>query len=179
MLSTLRMLPIGRRALWFVVAAASVFVASPLAAQPPSFSDASLTGGFGCNGTWRGPSGDITELMQLNFDSIGGVAGSVHFLFSGEDCLASIDDGSGYSVDADGLGTLTLNILFSGRDTDKDFNCATLNFSSFTLQKVDFVLERQADVFDMAAQDDFFSARSDRGDTPYSFTGACTAQISF
>jgi len=37
------------------------------------------------------------------------------------------------------------------------------------VQEIDFVLERQADVFDMAAQDDFFNARSDRGDTPYSF----------
>jgi len=176
----LRMLPIGRRELWFMVVVASVFVANPLAAQPPSFSDASLTGGFGCNGTWHGPSGDITELMQLEFDGKGGLnGGSVHFLISGEDCLASIGDGSGYSVDKDGLGTLTLNILFSGRDTDKDFNCATLNFSNLTLQEIDFVLERQADVFDMAAQDDFFNARSDRGDTPSSFTGTCTAQISF
>ena len=176
----LRMLPIGRRELWFMVVVASVFVANPLAAQPPSFSDASLTGGFGCNGTWHGPSGDITELMQLEFDGKGGLnGGSVHFLISGEDCLASIGDGSGYSVDEDGLGTLTLNILFSGRDTDKDFNCATLNFSNLTLQEIDFVLERQADVFDMAAQDDFFNARSDRGDTPSSFTGTCTAQISF
>jgi hypothetical protein len=174
------MLPIGRRELWFMVVVASVFVANPLAAQPPSFSDASLTGGFGCNGTWHGPSGDITELMQLKFDGKGGLnGGSVHFLISGEDCLASIGDGSGYSVDEDGLGRLTFSILFSGRDTDNDFNCATLNFSNFTLQQIDFVLERQADVFDMAAQDDFFNAWSDRGDTPYSFRGTCTAQISF
>jgi hypothetical protein len=163
-----------------MVVVASVFAANPLAAQPPSFSDASLTGGFGCNGTWHGPSGDITELMQLKFDGKGGLnGGSVHFLISGEDCLASIGDRSRYSVDKDGLGTLTLNILFSGRDTDKDFNCATLNSSNLTLQEIDFVLERQADLFDMAAQDDFFSARPDRGDTPYSFTGTCTAQISF
>ena len=173
------MLPIRPRNLWFMVVVASVFLANPLAAQPPSFSDASLTGGFGCNGTWHGPSGDVTDLMQLNFDTKGGVTGSVHFLSSGEDCLASIDYGSGYSVDADGLGTLTLSLLFSGRDTDNDFNCATLNFSNFTLQEIDFVLERQADVFDMAAQDEFFRARSDRGDTPFTFTGTCTAQISF
>src|SRR5215469_8905198 len=174
------MLPIGRRKLWFMVVAASVFVANPLAAQPPSFSDASLTGGFGCNGTWHDPSGDITELMQLEFDSKGGLnGGSVHFLISGEDCLASIGNGSGYSVDVDGLGSLTLNLLFSGPDTDNDFNCAKLKSRTFTLQKLDFVLERQADVFDMAAQDDFFNAPKDRGDTVYSFRGTCTAQISF
>jgi len=163
-----------------MVVAASVSVANPLAAQPPSFSDASPTGGFGCNGTWHGPSGDITELMQLEFDSKGGLnGGSVHFLISGEDCLASIGNGSGYSVDVDGLGSLTLNLLFSGPDTDNDFNCAKLKSRTFTLQKLDFVLERQADVFDMAAQDDFFNAPKDRGDTVYSLRGTCTAQISF
>lgn len=176
---TIRMPLIGPRNLWFMVVVASVLFAYPLAAQSPPFSDASLRGGYGCNGTWHGRSGDVTDLMQLNFDAKGGVTGSVHFLSSREDCLASIDDGSGYSVDADGLGTLTLSLSFSGGDTDNDFNCATLNFSNFTLQEIDFVLERQANVFDMAAQDDFFHARSDRGDTPYSFTGTCTAQISF
>jgi len=174
-----RMLPIGTRQLWFTVIVASVIVASPFSAGAMTFSDASLTGGFGCNGTWHDTNGDVTDMMQLNFDGKGGVTGSVHFLTSGEDCLTSIGSGSGYSVDADGLGALTLNLLFSGPDTDNDFKCAKLKSRTFTVQKLDFVLERQAHVFDMAAQDDFFNAPRDRGDTVRSFTGACSAQISF
>ncbi len=173
------MLLIRPRALWFAVIVGSMVATSPFSARAMAFSDASLTGGYGCSGTWHGPNGDITDLMQVNFDGKGGVTGSVHFLFAGEDCLASVGGISQYSVDQDGLGTETLILLFSGRDTDNDFNCATLNFSNFTVQQIDFVLERQADVFDMAAQDDFFHSRSDRGDTNYSFTGTCTAQISF
>jgi len=173
------MLLIKPRVLWSAVIVASVIATSPFSARAMTFSDASLTGGYGCNGTWHGPNGDITDLMQLNFDGKGGATGSVHFLFAGEDCLASVGGISQYSVDQDGLGTLTLILLFSGRDTDNDFNCSMLNFSNFTVQQIDFVLERKADVFDMAAQDDFFDSRSDGGDTNHSFTGTCSAQISF
>ena len=176
----LRMLLIGPRQLWFTMIVASVIVASPYTAR--AFSDADLTGGFGCIGRWHGTGGkigDVTDLMQLNFDGKGGVTGSVHFLTSGEDCLASIGRGSGYSVDGDGLGSLALNLSFSGLDADNDFNCAKLNSSKFSSQKIDFVLERVAHVFDMAAQDDFFSAPSDRGYTPYTLTGSCMGQVSF
>ena len=45
--------------------------------------------------------------------------------------------------------------------------------------KIDIVLKRAGHVFDMAAQDDFFSAPLDLGDTRYSFTGRCTGQGQF
>jgi hypothetical protein len=173
---------IGPRTLWLAVVVAGAIVASPLAAR--AFSDADFTGGFGCIGTWRSVRGgklrEFTDLMQLNSDGAGGLTGSVHILSSGEDCLASVGSGSGYSVSSSGLGSFTLILSFSGSDTDNDFNCAKLNSSKFTTQKFDFVLERQGHVWDVAAQDDFLSAPSDRRrDTPSSFTGYCNAQISF
>jgi len=54
-----------------------------------------------------------------------------------------------------------------------------LNSSKYSLQKIDIVIERAGHVFDMAAQDDFFKAPFDRGDTKYSFIGTCTGQGSF
>jgi len=177
----LDLLLIGLRELCLTVIVASAIVASSLTARA-AFSDADLNEGAGCIGTWHhtsGKIGDVTDLMQLNFDGLGGVTGRVHFLMSGEDCLASIGRGSGYSINADGTGSLILNLSFSGFDTDKDFNCAKLNFGKFSSQKIDIVLERAGHVFDMAAQDDFFNARFDRGDTPYSFSGACTGQGQF
>jgi len=171
----------GLRELWLTVIVASAIVASPFTAR--AFSDADLAGGLGCIGTWRsvtsGKIRNITDLMQLDFDGAGGVTGSVHFLISGEDCLASIGPGSGYSVSSSGLGSLILNLSFSGFDTDNDFNCAKLSSSKFSTQKMDIVLERAGEVFDFASQDDFFSARSDSGDTPGSFTGSCTGQGQF
>ena len=177
----LRMLQIGPRELWFTMVVASAIVASPHIAQA-TFSDADLNEGAGCIGTWHGMGGkirDITDLMQLNFDGKGGVTGRLHFLISGEDCLASVGSGSAYSVNADGSGSLTLNLSFSGLDTNNDFNCAKLNSSKFSSQTIDFVLERAGHVFDMAAQDDFSSALSDRGDTPFTLTGSCTGQGQF
>lgn len=175
----LLMLLIDPRELWLTVIIASAIVATPFTARATTFSDADLNEGAGCVGTWHGPSGDVTDLMQLNFDGSGGVTGRMHFLVSGEDCLTSIGRGSGYSIKADGSGSLILNLSFSGFDTDKDFNCARLNFSKFSTQKIDIVLERAGHVFDMAAQDDFFNTPFDLGDTPYSFTGTCTGQGQF
>jgi hypothetical protein len=172
---------IGLRELWLTVIVAGTIVASPLIAQA-AFSNADLNEGAGCIGTWHprsGRIGDLTDLMQLTFDGLGGVTGRVHFLMSGEDCLAKVGSGSGYSINADGSGSLILNLSFSGLDIDKDFNCARLNSSKYSLQRIDIVLERAGHVVDMAAQDDFFSAPFDLGDTPYSFTGTCTGQGSF
>jgi hypothetical protein len=177
----LQMLLVGLRELWLTVIVAGVIVASPFTARA-AFSDADLNEGAGCIGTWHpssGKIGDVTDLMQLTFDGLGGVTGRVHFLMSGEDCLATIGSGSGYSINADGSGSLTLNLSFSGLDKDKDFNCAGLNSSKYSLQKIDIVLERAGHVFDMAAQDDFFNAPFDLGDTQYSFTGTCMGQGSF
>ena len=168
----------GLRESWLMVIVAGVIVGSPLTARA-AFSDADLNEGAGCIGTWHSPKGDVTDLMQLNFDGLGGVTGRVHFLFSGEDCLASVGRGSGYSINTDGSGSLVLNLSFSGWDADKDFYCAKLNYGKYSSQKIDVVLERAGHVFDMAAQDDFFDAPLDLGDTRYSFTGSCTGQGQF
>jgi hypothetical protein len=177
----LHMLPIGLRELRLLVIVAGIIVACSFTAQA-GFSDADLNEGAGCIATLHpasGKIGDLTDLMQLTFDGLGGVTGRVHFLMSGEDCLATIGSGSGYSINADGSGSLVLNLSFSGLDSDKDFNCARLNSSKYSSQKIDIVLERAGHVFDMAAQDDFFNAPFDLGDTRYSFSGTCTGQGSF
>jgi hypothetical protein len=149
---------------------ASVVVASPFTAQ--AFSNADLKGAFGCVGTLHGSLGDVTELMQLNFNGAARVTGSVHVLVSGEDCLASVNSSSHSSTNQDGTGVLTLNLSFSGPD------CTKLS-SKFGTLEVDFVLERASQVFDFAGQDDSFSARSGRRSTWSSFTGACTGQGQF
>jgi hypothetical protein len=92
---------------------------------------------------------------------------------SGEDCLASLGPGSGYAVNGDGTGLLTLHLAFSGS------TCAKLSSSRIGKQNFDFVLERAAKVFDFAARDDFFRALLDSGDTQGSFTGSCTGQGQF
>ncbi len=170
----------GSRKLWFAVIIASTIMASPHSAR--AFTDADLNEAAGCIARWHSTSGkirDITDVMQLTFDGQGGVTGRLHFLISGEDCLATVGNGSGYTVNADGSGTLTLSFSFSGSDTDNDFNCASLNASNVGTQKMTFVLERAGHVFDMAAQDDFFSASSDGGDTPFTLTGSCQGQGKF
>ena len=158
------------RRLWLMPVVASVIVASPFTAQ--AFSNADLKGGFGCLGTLHGTLGDVTELMQLNFNGAARVTGSVHVLVSGEDCLASVGSSSGYSTNKDGTGALTLNLSFTGSD------CTQLS-SKFGTQEVDFVLERASMVFDFAGQDDSFSTRSGRRSTWSSFTGSCTGQGQF
>jgi len=109
------------RELGLTLIVVSAILASAFTAHA-AFSDADLNEGAGCIGTWHpttGKVGDITDLMQLTFDGLGGVTGRVHFLMSGEDCLASIGSGSGYSINSDGSGSLILNLSFSGLDTDK------------------------------------------------------------
>src|SRR5262245_1738882 len=104
----LRKLLVRPRALWLVSIVASMAVASPFTAR--AFSDADLKGGFGCIGTLHGALGDVTELMQLNFNGSTRVTGSVHVLTSGKDCLASVGSSSGYSTNKDGTGSLILNL---------------------------------------------------------------------
>ena len=149
---------------------ASVFVASPFPAR--AFSDADLTGGFGCIGKTHSTLGDFAELMQLNFNGAGHVTGSVHVLALGQDCLASVGPSSGYSTNKSGTGSLTLNLAFSG-------SRCTSSSTKLGTQKLVFVLERAAMVFDFAAQDDFFSALWGRRDPGGSFTGSCTGQGQF
>ena len=149
---------------WLMPIIASVVVASPFTAQ--AFSDADLKGGFGCIGTLHGTRGDVTELMQLNFNGAAGVTGNVHVLMSGEDCLASVGSSSKYSTNKDGTGLLTLKLSFSGSE------CTRLS-RKFGTQNLIFVLERAAMVFDFAAQDDSFGVGWG------SFTGACTGQGQF
>jgi hypothetical protein len=149
---------------------ASVIVASPSPAR--AFSDADLTGGFGCIGKSHGTLGDFTELMQLNFNGAGRVTGSVRVLTLGQDCLASVGPNSGYSTNKPGTGSLTLSLSFSGS------HCTSPSTKLGT-QKLNFVLERAAMVFDFAAQDDFLSALWGPRDTRGSFTGSCTGQGQF
>ena len=152
---------------WLMPVVASVIVASASAAQ--AFSNADLKGGFGCIGTLPSASGDTTELMQLNFDGAAGATGSVHVLTSGLDCLASVASGSGYATNNDGTGLLTLKLSFSGP------GCSKLAKKIGT-QKVDYVLERAAMVFDFAGQNNFSSPMSNLRGSWSSFTGACTGQ---
>jgi len=110
--------------------------------------------------------------MQLNFDGAAGVTGSVHVLTSGLDCLASVAAGSGYATNNDGTGLLTLKLSFSGSD------CSKLSKKVGT-QKVDYVLERAAMVFDFAGQNNFSGPLSNLRGSWSSFTGACTGQGQF
>jgi hypothetical protein len=110
--------------------------------------------------------------MQLNFDGAAGFTGSVHVLTSGLDCLASVASGSGYATNNDGTGVLILKLSISGSA------CSKLSQKMGT-QRVDYVLERAAMVFDFAGQVNFSNPLSGLKGSWSPFRGACTGQGQF
>jgi hypothetical protein len=160
----------------FIAGATYVFVPGTSAA----FSAGSLTGGYGClaravlndnTGTLAG----ISELLRLNFNGAGTVAGVIVLNLAGEVCKI-VTTGT-YNVNPGGGGSLSLTWNTATGDADGDTTCSGLNAAAIT-QHTDLVVEAGGNAFDIQEQDDFLSAPSITTDSDVQspFVGTCKKQ---
>jgi hypothetical protein len=146
-----------------------------------AFSSSSLIGGFGCvaqvilndnTGTLSG----ISEVMRLNFNGAGHVAGGIILNLEGEVC--NIATTGTYTVKPSGLGSIQLSWNTATGDADGDTVCATLNAEAVT-QHMSLVIEGNGATFDFQGADDFLTSpliTGDTGDIQAPFTGSCKTQ---
>ena len=146
-----------------------------------AFSNSSLTGGYGCvaqvilndnTGTLSG----ISEVMRLNFNGAGHVAGGIILNLAGEVC--NIATTGTYTVKPSGLGSIQLTWNTATGDADGDTTCATLNAEAVT-QHMSLVIEGNGATFDFQGADDFLTSpliTGDTGDIQAPFTGSCKTQ---
>jgi hypothetical protein len=146
-----------------------------------AFSNSSLTGGYGCvaqvilndsSGTLQG----ISEVMRLNFNGAGQVAGGIILNLEGEVC--NIATTGTYTVKPSGLGSIQLTWNTATGDADGDTVCATLNAEAVT-QHMSLVIEGNGATFDFQGADDFLTSPLITGDTDdiqAPFTGSCKTQ---
>ena len=138
-----------------------------------AFSAKTLKGGYGCSGSGTDSNGQRKEqLMQLTFDGVNGISGS---LVGGvdEECEGTVS--GTYSVSPSGLGKMTLTLSFSGQDPDRDFDCKAN--SNGLIQNYALVIEGKGKFFDIKALDDFLRGPLvTPGQDTNSFIGSCKSQ---
>jgi hypothetical protein len=146
-----------------------------------AFSSSSLIGGYGCvaqvilndnTGTLSG----ISEVMRLNFNGAGHVAGGIILNLGGEVC--NIATTGTYTVKPSGLGSIQLSWNTATGDADGDAVCSSLN-ALLISQNMSLVIEGPGTTFDFHGADDFLTSpliTGDTGDIQAPFTGSCKTQ---
>jgi hypothetical protein len=117
----------------------------------------------------------ISELLRLNFNGAGNVAGAIVLNLGGEVCRISTT--GNYNVNPGGLGSLSLTWNTATGDADGDTTCSSLNAAAIT-QHTDLVVEAGGNAFDIQGQDDFLTAPSSTTDSDVQspFVGTCRKQ---
>jgi hypothetical protein len=145
-----------------------------------AFSNSSLTGGYGCvaqvilndsSGTLQG----ISEVMRLNFNGAGQVAGGIILNLQGEVC--NIQTTGPYNIKPSGFGSIKLTWNTATGDADGDATCSVLNAQAIS-QNMSLVVEGHGTTFDFQGADDFLTSplTTTDSDVQAPFTGSCKTQ---